>query len=403
MRIAGANIKGAGLYPVIQKQLQPTKHKYGASATWSQCTDTYTPTLAGHGVDAEINAFKFNFALTALIAPLTDNEYLEQLKSLAETGRVGLGLYFLTWAWENPNTKVLESLPVWSGTTFTQKEADLGIITQDLVGTSRKVNYYTINTPLYELSNGKYGYNDSTHQMGQIDVVTGSITKQLEWFKNLVGYYPSYSSYSYGRHILDDLLIPKLVSTRGNTNYGDIYGYDFERSKGIDRVINSTFNYNIRDYGMTEALNRSSNALNTAIANGGWYNDFSHWHWADDYGDKNQWEQFFIQQRNLIGSKDVVTLGFEEASEYMFLRRMVRRIGLFTDGSDLVIITDTKDNNQPALPLDRIRTSLSIDVDLTGTILEGKEVKGIGDRGIKKIGTNHFIVEVPYSLQLQVI
>lgn len=80
----------------------------------------------------------------------------------------------------------LEALPSWIGITFTQQERDLGIISQDKVGTSRQASYYTINTPLYELSNGKYGYDDVNHKMGEVDVVSGSIKQQFDWFKSVL-------------------------------------------------------------------------------------------------------------------------------------------------------------------------------------------------------------------------
>ena len=62
----------------------------------------------------------------------------------------------------------------------------MGIISQDKVGTSRQASYYTINTPLYELSNGKYGYDDVNHKMGEVDVVSGSIKQQFDWFKSVL-------------------------------------------------------------------------------------------------------------------------------------------------------------------------------------------------------------------------
>ena len=377
----------------IVKELAPTLHKYGADFTWSQCTDTFKPDL--HAADVEMQAFRNNLQVTALVAPLTDGNYEIEMKEAYASGRMDCGMYFLTWAWENPKNKKLEALPSWIGTTFTQQEADLGIISQDKVGTSRQASYYTINDPLYKLSNGKYGYDDVNHKMGEVDVVSGSIKQQFDWFKSVFGKYPSYSSYSYGRHILDDFIIQRLTGTRGNTIHNDTSSYIFNRQQGIDRMVSSVFNYNVRDKGMTVALENSKNNLNKAIANNGWFNDFSHWHWADYYGDKNQWSQFFEQQRILIGNKKVASLGIDKAFEYQYLRNMVKGVHLLERNGKYYVQVETKDEYKPELPKLSINTRLSVQLDLTGTPLEGKDITGSSD--VQKVDTNQFIVEVPYT------
>lgn len=390
MRIRG-NLKGAKIFPRIEKTLTTTKHKYGAIASWSQCTDTYKPTLAGHGIDVEINAFKYNLLLTSLIAPLTDDVYREEIQEANETGRIQFGTYFLTWAWQNPNTGKLETIPSWSGTVWTQEAANLGIISQELVGTTKIANYPYLGNELYEISNGKYGYNDNTHQMGQVDVVTGSINAQIKWFKELFGRYPSISSFSYGRNILTDLMMVNFLGTRGSSHNLSNYNYDFSRSTALYQELTTYHNTMVTNDGREKADTDAKTALINTIKNGGWYRDFSHWHWGKD----TEWGDYFRNQREVIGTNDVVTLDFGTAYEHHFLRKMIKRSGLFTDGSELVIITDTKDENN--LPLRTIETPISIKVDLTGTILEGKEIQGIGDRGIRKLAANRYVVEVPYS------
>lgn len=390
MRIQG-RLKGVSFYPVVEKTAKATKHKYGASASWSQCTDTYKPTLTGHGIDAEISAFKYNFELTALIAPLTDDLYADEIKKANQTGRIRFGSYFLGWAWKNPNTGNLETIPNWSGTTWLQGSANLGIIPQELVGTSKQAQFPFLGTELFQISNGKFGYNDATGEMGEIDVVTGSINDQREWFKTLIGRYPSTSSYSYGKRVLENLIKSKYLGTRGSSHSLSNYTYDFSRETALYQQLTTYHNTMVTSIGRERADADSKTALVNTIANGGWYRDFSHWHWAVD----TEWEDYFRNQREAIGTNDVVTLDFGTAYEHHFLRKMVRRCGLFTDGSDLVLVTDTKDNDN--LPLDVIETPLSIEIDLTETIFDGKDIEGIGDKGIRKLGDNKFIIEVPYT------
>lgn len=91
-------LRGIKRYPKVIKKVYPIKHNYGADVTWSAHTDTYKPNLTGHGIDAEINAeintFKNNLQLTALITPSTDEVYKQEIKDVFETGRFDSGLYF---------------------------------------------------------------------------------------------------------------------------------------------------------------------------------------------------------------------------------------------------------------------------------------------------------------------
>ena len=144
---------------------------------------------------------------------------------------------------------------------------------------------------------------------------------------------------------------------------------------------------------MTVALNNSTTNLQKAIDNKGWFNDFSHWHWAEFYGDKNQWSQFMARQKALLSNINYVSLGASEAVEYMWLRKQFKRGGLYESGDDLVLLCETINAEQ--LPYQAIDTTLSVKVDTTGTILEGKDI--IGPAQIIKIDTNQYIVQVPYK------
>ena len=64
------------------KEVQPTKHKYDADLTWSAHTDTFRPTLDGHGIDFEINAFKHNLNGTMLLNHQTDKIYEDEIKNI---------------------------------------------------------------------------------------------------------------------------------------------------------------------------------------------------------------------------------------------------------------------------------------------------------------------------------
>ena len=307
--------RGMSLYPNVIKEVVPKKHKYGADVTVSYHTDTYKPTLEGHGVDAEINAFKYNLQGTILISPSTDSAYEGKIKDVLETGRFSSGIYFRSFL-------------------------------EDIQG-------------------------------------------QVDFYNGITGKDASYWSYGNGIRDHDDFALQHSLVTRISGS-GQV-NYDFETR--LEHSCATLFNYNVRDNGMESALTTSETMLNKAISGNGWFNDFSHWHWAEFYGDKNQLEQFFSQQNTILNGVNYVSLGSGEAVEYMWLRKQFKRGGIYQKGDGLVLICDVK--NDDNLPYSAIDTTLSIEIDLTGTILEGKEISSRDD--IIKVSVDKYIVQVPYN------
>jgi len=391
--LKGLNVKGLALFPTTEKVVLPCRHKYGAVATWSHCTDTYKPILTGHGIDAEINAFKYNLALTCFVSPYSDASYPTQIGDAFNTGRIRFGTYFVNWRWENPVTHAIENIPNFFDTIWGQLACDADLITQAQVGTIKAGNYPSLGNPMYTLTGGKYGYDETNLVLGtSYDVVTPIILGQYEWLNTLLGYYPSCGSYSYGLKPLINLLKAYYLAIR---NSGYYYGYEdsFTRDVAMYNPTTTRAHDMMVDLAKTraEAQALCQGYLQTAITNGGWYRDFAHWHNDID----TELAEYYAGQRATIGANDVANLDFGTAYEHYFLRDMVRRISLYTHGSEMVLVVDVKDAN--SLPLKDIETPLSVDLDLTGTILEGKEIKGVNDKGIRKLAPNHFIVEVPYA------
>ena len=307
-------LKGIKRYPQTIKEVTPTKHKYGADATISFHTDTYKPTIDGHGYDFEINSFKYNFRGTILLNHETDKPNEKEILEVFETGIFDVGTYFRA-------TKPLEP--------------------------------------------------------------------QTEWLYNLLGKVPAYWSYANGIRDNDDFVLSNALVSRLSSDKDT--SYDF--SDRLSHPNSSLFNYNVRDNDMIIALNNSTTNLQKAIDNKGWFNDFSHWHWAEFYGDKNQFEQLMTEFKKLLNDVNYISLGASEAIEYMWLRKQFKRGGLYQDGNELVLLSEVINDN--TLPYDIIDSTLSVQIDLTGTILENKDVSSNTD--ILKVANNQFIVQVPYS------
>ncbi|PTJ08143.1 hypothetical protein [Staphylococcus simulans] len=306
--------KGVKKYPEMIKAVTPTQHKYGADLTWSSHTDTFRPTLDGHGIDFEINAFKYNLNGTMLLNHQTDKIYEDEIKKTLGTGVLDAGAYF----------RAAEELQ-----------------------------------------------------------------PQIDWLVKVLGKKPSYWSYAYGQRDHDDFVLANGLVSRLSSDK-DV-SYDFNNRLGHPN--SSLFNYNVRDTDMATALANSKTNLQKAIDAKGWFNDFSHWHWAEFYGDKNQWSQFMEGQKTLLNNINYVSLGASEAVEYMWLRKQFKRGGLYEDNGELVLLCETINAEQ--LPYQSIDTTLSVEVDTTGTVLEGKDITS--NAQILKTGTNQYIVQVPYK------
>ena len=307
-------LKGIRRYPQTIKEVKPTKHKYGADVAVSFHTDTYKPTLEGHGYDVEINSFKHNLRGTILLNHETDSVNEAQIKEVLNTGVFDVGTYFRA-------TKPLEP--------------------------------------------------------------------QTEWLYNLLGKVPAYWSYANGIRDNDSFALQNSLVTR-MSSVSDT-SYDFDDRLG--HKTSSLFNYNVRDIDTSTAISNAKTALQKAIDEKGWYNDFSHWHWAEFYGDKNQFEQLMNEFKTLLNDTNYISLGSSEAIEYMWLRKQFKRGGLYRDGNELVLLSEVINNND--LPYGVIDSTLSVQIDLTGTILESKDITSNTD--ILKVDDNKFIVQISYS------
>ena len=218
---------------------------------------------------------------------------------------------------------------------------------------------------------------------------TKPLEPQTEWLYTLLGKIPAYWSYANGIRDNDSFALQNSLVTR--MSGVSATSYDFDDRLG--HRTSSLFNYNVRDIDTATAINNAKTALQQAISNNGWYNDFSHWHWAEFYGDKNQFEQLMSEFQTLLKDTNYISLGSSEAIEYMWLRKQFKRGGIYQDDNELVLLSEVTNNDD--LPYNVIDSTLSLQVDLTGTILENKDITSNVD--ILKVTDNKFIVQVPYS------
>lgn len=384
MMIKGLNLKGLTLFPATEKAIFPCTHKYGAVATWSHCTDQ----LQTGRVNAEINAFKNNLAVTSFISPYYPGE---DVLNVAATGRIGFGIYFPTDYWYNPITHVIEEIPDYYVTAWTQKGVDAGLVVSDQIGVAKTIKTPNHGQQMFDLTSGAYGYDVIHGIPGATDVTSPVAQYCVDWFFNLMGHNASAISYRNGQGGGYMDFAPFFLGARSSA-------YDYNVDYSTNHMESMLKAMSTRSGDMDVDLSKTRAEVNAlcagyladAISAGGWYSDFNHWHTSPD----SELTDYYASQRAGIGSNDVVTLDVGTAIEYMLLRTMIRHISVFTNGSKMILVTETKDTE--SLPLNRINTALSVTVDTTGTVLEGKEIKAVGSRGIRKLSTDVYVVEVPY-------
>lgn len=234
------------------------------------------------------------------------------------------------------------------------------------------------------LSIGSYDLTAQNYETGELtdESYLDYLVEQTEWVKRNFGYYPTTASFSYGRQTFKDDLANYYLGTRNSGYSLNEYSYDIVDTSSL---MSTTRHADMAGEWAT-VLGSCNTALQNAITEGGWYRDFAHWH------SNAKIKEFFEAQSPIIHSNNVVTLGMGEALEYMKFRQSAQRAEVGTDGTQIYVSAVVSSS---ALNRKLIKTHLSVDVDLTGTAFEGKELSS--SHGLQKIAPNKFIVEVPYG------
>ncbi len=231
----------------------------------------------------------------------------------------------------------------------------------------------------------KFGVYERTAHQITVDENANAEELIQEHYDNIyngLSRYPSFASYGYGyQNFREEFKNYYLGVRNSNYNLANI-SYDIEDTSSLPMTTRQGDMPGTRE----EIMTLCEQALTNVINSGGWYTDFTHWHTVVD----GELEEFFSNQRETIGNHNVVTLDFMTAIEYMKLRQSITEIKFFEADGKIYVTSEL-----PYVPVFRrdINTTISVEVDLTGTILEGEEIKS--NYGAQKLGNNIYIIEVP--------
>jgi len=377
-------------------------HRYGATATWSQSTDT---AQANSFWWAEACAFRGNLAVTVFDIPFhRGSRYvpMAEREAAARTGRLSFQVYFASDSWFNPVRKAVTTIPDYYAKAWTQAGVDAGF--QVEVGVAKRSRFPNHGQQLFECSAGRFGYDVRKAVAGEVDVLTKLVDIQTAWIRkhfrcpaSAGGYRNGQTGAAYGLPTF--LLGVRNSGATGDCSYGQSKATSDTLGKGRTPQLTHreaaslllTTRAGDMERPREEVLQHCAALLRQAIAMRGWYRDFNHWHTSPRF--ELDLGEYYADQRATMSSHDVVCLGFGEALQHKFLRDMATVAAHETaDGVELKV---TYADPYGTLPLQVFHIPLSVRVDLRQTAQANREVSA-GGLPIRKRAAGVVVVDVPF-------
>ena len=214
-------------------------------------------------------------------------------------------------------------------------------------------------------------------------------------------------SYAYGNNTFKDYAIQFLAARNsqviGDTDYGLGNGipsnepYSFSRFKSKASTIRwyDQAKENSNDFqGQLEIV---SDKIDETILNGGWLNNFTHWH--NYYQDGNsQWAEAYLDllsQKNANG--DIYFSGYGEAVAYLVYRQLITKVAMYSpnDNHSTHLVIRLEARNTLGIDTDLLQVPISVKFSTVGTPLAGQTIRS--NCNLMSLGSNQYIVEIPYS------
>lgn len=421
------------IFPRKDKEALICNYRHGKKFAVHQNTDGG---FKRHTYFQLMQAFKYNFKSTifsnqyrtAGANAMDDIEYTE----LNELGVFEFETYYMTDRWINPLTGINEIIPDYYGAVWTAAGAAVFDVTPGTPkptglngnGVPIVVNRYPNHgQDIYDLTNGAMGYSYVLQEEGasNLNELLGVYQDIQDWFVSTIGKKSSVFSYRNGRNTTPNIYKSLYLSGRNSdrdvnrTYYGTskIDGADLGRPEPLERVriINQPIisrwvdSYISTTPGAKEAANNLiRNKINQAHDENGLYPDFSHWQTAGDNVTLEDLYKTFAEHLDAQNYRnDCWIAGYGELYQYFWFRELTERAVCTIMGEHVVVTLQWKnlDTNAGNLPdkviTDLITTPLSIEIDLTGTPLEGKDIKSTGGKMINK-GGNKYIIDFPFEI-----
>lgn len=250
------------------------------------------------------------------------------------------------------------------------------------------------------------GANPNTQQVTQeaYEAQRDALLQRIgDWFNiRPVAMSFGYGNTTYADWAIEDFLACRNSNSYGETPYGVGYGdpnnIAYSKSYFKSKASTSRWYQEARaDSSFTTRLQQLSNDVLATKLNGGWYNNFTHWHDVIADGNLQTFKDYFDLLASLNINDDIYFAGYGEAVAYLVYRQIITKAVMYSPNSDaankLVIRLETINNL--GIDADLLQVPISIKFSTAGTPLAGKTLTS--DRNLVSLGGGDYIVEIPYT------
>lgn len=150
----------------------------------------------------------------------------------------------------------------------------------------------------------------------------------------------------------------------------------------------------------TRVLSEVASEIDVTMQNGGWFNNFTHWHWVYNpgtYDYRTIYEDYFDMLAQKNANNEIYFAGYGEAVAYLVYRESISKVVIYSpvgyENSRLIIRLEAK--NVFNIDTDLLQIPISIKFSTVGTPLEGQTIRC--EQNLISLGNNQYIVEIPWS------
>lgn len=232
------------------------------------------------------------------------------------------------------------------------------------------------------------------------------LSRVLDWFNIR----PVAMSYANGNDTYKDLAIEDFLACRNsNKNGGTTYGLDcgspddipYSKSYYKSKASTSRWYDDVVATGSSwtfeTRLQQLAADVETTRSNGGWYNNFTHWHNVIRDGNLQAYRDYADLLDSLNVNDDIYFAGYGEAVAYLVYRQLIKKTVLYSPNlhrkEQLVIQLET--DNSLGVNTDLLQVPISVKFSTINTPLAGATIKS--DKNLVDLGGGDYVVEIPFG------
>lgn len=247
----------------------------------------------------------------------------------------------------------------------------------------------------------------------------GEVITEEEWntayntylfpnFYAFTGKKPVALSYSYGNHTFQNYITQFLAGRNsgesGNTDFGVGYGSPnnvpysfstFQSKESTTRWYDAELRKPTQDW--DAAILAQGNLIDSTKLNGGWINNFTHWHNVVRDGRQSVYEDYLEMLAEKNAGGDIWFCGYGEAVAYLVYRQLITKAVMYSPNEhpSTQLFIRLEAQNTLGIDTDLLQVPISVKFSTVGTPLAGKTITS--DCNLVSLGNGDYIIEIPYT------